>query len=209
MKVIFGTTNERKVKDLQNIINLVNFDIQVLSMNDIGWDRGDIIEDGDTILENSLIKAKALYEFSRDNNISYPIITDDSGLFCEYLNGEPGIYTARYADDELMLDSSLPKHQSVFKLLRKLNGVKNRRAAYKCCVTCMMPDGTYFQEFGESNGVIAEEIIGKLNKPYLYSVFILNGFDKAFSDLNSEELKCTYRHIALKKVLSKFNDGCR
>jgi len=111
MKIIFGTTNERKVKDLQNIINFFNFDIQVLSMNDIGWDRGDIIEDGNTISENSLIKAKALYDFSRHNKISYPIVTDDSGLFCEYLNGEPGIYTARYADDELSLDDNLPKYQ--------------------------------------------------------------------------------------------------
>jgi len=206
MKIIFGTTNERKVKDLQNIINFFNFDIQVLSMNDIGWDRGDIIEDGNTISENSLIKAKALYDFSRHNKISYPIVTDDSGLFCEYLNGEPGIYTARYADDELSLDDNLPKYQCVIKLLRNLDGVKNRNAMYKCCVTCMMPDGTYFQEFGDSKGVIAEEIIGKLNKPYFYSIFILNGYHKAFSDLNREELKCTYRHKALKKVLVKLVD---
>ena len=206
MKVIFGTTNERKVKDLQNIIDFFNFDIQVLSMNDIGWDRGDIIEDGNTISENSLIKAKAIYEFCTDKGFYFPIITDDSGLFCEALNGEPGIYTARYADDELSLDTNLPKYQCVIKLLRNLDGVKNRNAMYKCCVTCMMPDGTYFQEFGESNGVIAEEIIGKLNKPYLYSVFVLDNYDKAFSDLNSEELKCTYRHKALRKVLVKLVD---
>ena len=206
MKIVFGTTNERKVKDLQNIIDFLDFDIEVLSMNDIGWDRGEIREDGETIIENSLIKAKALYEFSKDNNLNYPIITDDSGLFCEALNGEPGIYTARYADDELLLDTKLPKYQCVIKLLRNLDGVKNRNAMYKCCVTCMMPDGTYFQEFGESNGVIAEEIIGKLNKPYLYSVFVLDNCDKAFSDLNSEELKCTYRHKALRKVLVKLVD---
>ena len=65
----------------------------------------------------------------------------------------------------------------------------------------MMPDGSYFQEFGESKGYIAYDIIGELKRPYFYSVFILNGFDKAFSDLNKEELDNTYRYNALKKTL--------
>ena len=60
MYLIFGTTNKRKVEDLQNIINEMNLDIQVVSMDDIGWDRGEIEENGFTIEENSLIKAKAI-----------------------------------------------------------------------------------------------------------------------------------------------------
>ena len=80
---------------------------------------------GLTIEENSLIKAQAIYDFCTLNNITYPIITDDAGLFCESLNGEPGIYTARYADDELSLNPELPKHQCVIKLLRNLNNVEN------------------------------------------------------------------------------------
>ena len=126
MKLIFGTTNKRKVEDLQNIINEMNLDIEVISMEDIGWDRGEIDENGSTIEENSLIKAKAILSFCHDHNIDYPIMTDDAGLFVDALNGEPGIYTARYADDELALDPSLPKHQCVVKLLRKLNGEENR-----------------------------------------------------------------------------------
>ena len=59
MKLIFGTTNKRKVEDLQNIINEMNLDIQVVSMEDIGWDRGEIEENGSTIEDNSLIKAQA------------------------------------------------------------------------------------------------------------------------------------------------------
>ena len=61
MYLIFGTTNKRKVEDLQNIINEMNLDIQVVSMDDIGWDRGEIEENGFTIEENSLIKAKAIW----------------------------------------------------------------------------------------------------------------------------------------------------
>ena len=201
MKVLIASHNMGKVTEFKKILNNLGFEF--MTLNDF-HEVEEPEETGLTLNENSLIKAKYYFDLFK-----IPVIADDTGLFIEDLNGEPGIYTARYADDELLLDTKLPKYQCVIKLLRNLDGVKNRNAMFKCCVTCMMPDGTYFQEFGESNGVIAEEIIGKLNKPYLYSVFVLDNCDKAFSDLNSEELKNTYRHIALKKVLSKFNDGCR
>ena len=204
MKLIFGTTNKRKVEDLQNIIDEMNLNIEVVSMEDIGWDRGEIDENGSTIEENSLIKAQAILSFCRDHNIDYPIMTDDAGLFVDALNGEPGIYTARYADDELALDSSLPKHQCVVKLLRKMNGEQNRNAKYRCCVTSMMPNGDYHQEIGESEGKIANEIIGELKKPYFYSVFILNGTNVAFNELKGEALDDTYRYNALRKSLKRF-----
>lgn len=205
MKVIFGTTNKRKVEDLQNISNRLNLGLEILSMDDINWNLGEIEESGNTIEENSLIKAISIYNFCKANFLSYPIITDDAGLFCEALNGEPGIYTARYADDELSKNNNLPKYQCVVKLLRNLEGIDNRAASYRCCVTCMMPDGTYFQEFGESKGTIAEEIIGELKRPYFYSVFVLNGYSKAFCDLKEEELLKTYRYEALKKTLKKLS----
>ena len=204
MKLIFGTTNKRKIEDLQNIINEMNLGIEVISMQDIGWDRGEIDENGRTIEENSLIKAKAILAFCQEHNILYPIMTDDAGLFVDALNGEPGIYTARYADDEISLDPSLPKHQCVVKLLRKMNGEENRKAKYRCCVTCMMPNGEYHQEIGESEGTIANDIIGKLKKPYFYSVFVLNNTNVAFNELKGEELDTTYRYNAIRKSLKRF-----
>lgn len=204
MRLIFGTTNKRKTQDLQNIINGLNLDIEVLSMEDIGWDRGEIDEPGTTIEENSLIKAKAIFAFCQEHNIEYPIMTDDAGLFVDALHGEPGVYTARYADDELALNKDLPKHQCVLKLLRKMNGEKNRKARYRCCVTCMVPTGEYHQELGESEGTIANEIIGELTKPYFYSVFILNNTNVAFNELSVEELNNTYRYYAIKKSLKRF-----
>lgn len=204
MKLIFGTTNKRKIEDLQNTINEMNLDIEVLSMKDIGWDRGEIEEYGLSIEENSLIKAQAILSFCNDHDINYPIITDDAGLFVDELNGEPGIYTARYADDELAINSKLPKHQCVIKLLRKLDNKENRRATYRCCVTTMMPDGNYHQELGESEGLIANEIIGDLTKPYFYSVFILNGTNVSFNKLKPNELDNTYRYNALRKSLKRF-----
>lgn len=207
MIVVFGTTNERKIEDLRNIIKSLGLDIEVKSLNDIAWDRGDIEETGDTLEENSLIKATAIYNFCRDNNINYPVLTDDAGLFVESLNGEPGVYTARYADEELKQNPSLPKYECVNKLLRKLNGVSNRNAYYKCVVTCMYPDGTYFQDFGISKGEISQSIVEPIKKPYFYSVFKLINTDKTFNLLNGEELNDSYRYHALNKVLVRINKG--
>ena len=207
MNVIFGTTNKRKVEDLKNIINELNLDINVLSMSDIGWDRGEIEETGRTIEENSLVKANAILEFCKDHNIEMPIITDDSGLFVDALYGEPGVYTARYAEKELKENPKLPKYQCVLKLLDRLKGLDNRTASYRCCVTTMMPDGKFYQVNDESYGNISEEIIGELTKPYFYSVFILNGTNVAFNELKGKELDNTYRYKALKRTLYNMEDS--
>ena len=204
MKLIFGTTNKRKAEDLQNIINKMNLDIEVVSMEDIGWNRGEIDENGSTIEENSLIKAQAILSFCQEHNIDYPIITDDAGLFVDALNEEPGIYTARYADDELSLYPNLPKHQCVVKLLRKMDGEQNRKAEYRCCVTSMMPNGQYHQEIGVSKGTVANAIIGELKKPYFYSIFVLEGTTIAFNELKDEELDNTFRYDTLRKILKRF-----
>ena len=205
MKLIFGTTSKRKTEDLQNIIDEMNLDIEVVSMEDIGWDRGEIEEDGSTIEENSLIKAQAIVSFCKDHNIDYSIITDDAGLFVDVLNGAPGIYTSRYADDELELDPSLPKYQCIIKLLREMNNEKNRNANYKCCVTVMHPNGDYYQIVGESKGKVATEIVGEIKPPYFYSIFILDGTNVPFKDLDGEQLKHTYRYNALREALKKIN----
>ena len=181
----------------------MKLNIEVLDMDDIGWDRGEIEENGSTIEENSLIKARALLSFCKDHNIEYPILTDDAGLYVDALNGEPGIYTSRYADKEIKENPSLPKHQCVIKLLNKLKNKNSRKAQYSCCVTIMKPNGMYLQEFGESNGSIATEIIGDLAKPFFYSVFILDGTNVAFNKLEVKELRDTYRYKALKKALNK------
>ncbi len=203
MKLIFGTTNNRKVEDLQNIINKMKLDIQVLSMEDIGWDRGEIEENGTTIEENSLIKANAILAFCKDHNIEYPIMTDDSGLFVNALDGAPGVYTARYAAEDFAKGEELPKHYCVLKLLKNLIDKDDRSATFRSCVTTMMPNGEYHQELGESNGTISKEIVGELKKPFFYSVFILNGQSKAFNQLSSDVLEKTYRYNALRKSLKQ------
>ncbi len=201
MNVIFATTNQRKLEDLHQIVQDNKLDLNILCLSDIGWDKGDIEENGSTLEENSLIKAKVIFEFCKEKGLSYTILTDDAGLFVESLNGEPGIYTARYADDELSLNPELPKYQCLYKLLRKLNGISNRNAYYKCVTTCMFPDGTYFQEFGKTDGSISDEIVEPIKRPYFYSLFTVDGIP--FNSLKPNALKETYRYQALEKTLKK------
>ncbi len=205
MKIIFGTTNKRKVEDLQNVANLMELDLQILSLDDIGYDEGEIEENGTITAENSMLKAVAIYEFCNKNKINFPIIADDAGLFCEALGGEPGVFTARYADAERLQNPTLPKYECVNKLLRNLSDKQNRNAKYECVVTCILSGGEAVQTMAETKGQIANEILGELKKPYFYSVFVPDGFDKPFSELSSDELLNTYRYVALKEMLAKIS----
>ena len=92
MKIIVATNNAHKVSELKNLINLDNFEL--LSMKDLNINI-DIEENGNTFSENACIKAQALYNYI--NNPEYIVIADDSGLCVDYLNGEPGIYSARFS----------------------------------------------------------------------------------------------------------------
>ena len=120
MKIVFGTTNKRKVEDLQNLINSLKLNIEILGMNDIGWDRGEIEENGTTINENSLIKANAIHSFCQEKNIPYPIITDNAGLFCNALDGKPGVLTARYAEEELKTNPRITKVSVCNKIIKRI-----------------------------------------------------------------------------------------
>ena len=208
MKIIFGTTNSRKIEDIYDVINANNFIIEVLTLNDIGWDLGEIEENGSTLNENSLIKAKSIYDFCKIKNINLPILADDAGLFVESLNGEPGIYTARYADDEFKKNKSLPKHQCVIKLLKKLDKTDDRRAEYRVVITCMLPDGQYFQTMEKTGGSISREIFEPIIKPYFFTVFIPSEYTNTLNRLTGQERKITYRYKALEKTLIEMCNKC-
>ena len=205
MKVIFATTSRRKIQDLIDIIEEDNLNLEILTMKDIGWNIGEIEETGKTLQENSLIKAKAVHKYCLEQGIKYPIIADDTGLFVDALKGEPGIYTARYADEERKKDPSLPPYECINKLLKKLGNSQNREAYYQCVVTCIKSDGSYFQETGKSYGNIVKQIEVSLQKPYFYCIFELKGTKKVFQLLSRDELKATYRYVTLRKVLQRIH----
>lgn len=206
MKIIFGTTNKRKIEDLKNIIQQAKLELEVLTLDDIGYTE-EIEENGQTLEENSLIKASAIYDFCKKKGINIPVLTDDAGLFVNSLNGEPGIFTARYADAERKQDPTLPKYECVNKLLRNLKDQEDRTAEYRCAVTYMYPNGEYFQKLAASKGRIIDNLEEEpVKKPYFYYVFALDGTDKPFIQLTEQELQQTYRYKALEATIGQVKE---
>ena len=189
MKMIYGSSNLNKVKDIKSIIKAHGADIEVVSLKDIGF-TSDIVEDGQTFEENSEIKAKAVKEFCDKKQIEYDIITtDDAGLCVDCLNGEPGVYSARYASEHASQEENLEK---LLNNIEKTGDTK-RTAKFVCVLTSLLKDGTKKISRGECNGKIAKQIkrLGGLT----YSpVFIPDGYDVPMSELSAEEYENAHNH---------------
>lgn len=187
MKMIYGTSNINKVKDIKSIIKAHGADIEVISLKDIGF-TGDIVEDGQTFEENSEIKAKAVKEFCDRNKIEYDIITtDDAGLCVDSLNGAPGVYSARYASEHASQEENL------IKLLSNMENDEDRTAKFVCVLTSFLKNGTKIVARGECNGKIAKEI-KKLGGLTYSPVFILDGYEVPMSELSAEEYEKAHNH---------------
>ena len=131
-KIIFATGNEGKMREIRMI--LADVGRQVLSMKEAGVDAH-IVEDGSTFEENAMIKAKTVMELTGEIALA-----DDSGLEIDWLNKEPGIYSARYMGEDTSYDI---KNKA---LLDRMEGVpeEKRTARFVCAIACAMPDGRSF-----------------------------------------------------------------
>lgn len=129
-KIIFATGNQGKLREIRAILK--DADVEVLSMKEAGFD-GDIEENGTTFEENALIKARTIAAVT-----GLPTLADDSGLEIDYLNGEPGIYSARYLGEDTPHSVKNPN------LISRLAGVpdEQRTARFVCAVAAVFPDGT-------------------------------------------------------------------
>lgn len=189
MRMIYGTGNVNKVKDLRAIINEHKQDIEVISLKDIGFNE-EINEDGRTFEENSEIKAKAVKQYCDKNNIEYDIITtDDAGLCVDCLNGEPGIYSARYAGK----DGN--QEQCLKKLLTNIEktGDTERKAKFVCVLTSILKDGKKIVSRGECQGRVAQKA-KKLGGLTYSPIFIPDGYDVPMSELPAEEYEKAHNH---------------
>lgn len=177
MKIVLASNNKHKIKEFNSILSplLPEYDIELLSLSDIGFD-GDIVEDGTTFEENAMIKATAV---ASDGYIS---ISDDSGIAVDYLNGAPGIFSARYAGKHGDDDANNAK------LLNELEGVpyEERTGRYVCAIACVMPNGDKFTVTGYAEGHINFELIG--NGGFGYDpLFIGDGSDLTWGQISAEE----------------------
>lgn len=154
-KIIFATGNKNKVKEIHEILSDLDFEIE--TMKDVGIDI-DIVEDGKTFRENSMIKAKSVFEALPEKlKGNVYVMADDSGLSIDYLNGEPGIYSARYLGEDTSYDV---KNQN---LLTRMEGVEKekRTARFACAISCICPDGEEKSVEGTIEGYIGYEAAGE------------------------------------------------
>lgn len=201
MQVIYGTNNSNKLKDFKDIIKANNVDMNAISLKDINFNE-EIEENGITFEENSKIKAEAVKKFCNKNNIKYDlIITDDAGLCVDSLNGEPGVYSARYAGEGATQDQIINK---LLYNMEKAGDTKKRLAQFVCVLTAITKEGNVIVSRGECFGKIAIKPV-KLGGLTYSPIFIPNGFDVPMSELNASEYKSAHNHrdLAFKKLLEK------
>jgi len=204
MKIIYGTTNKAKVEAMYGIVKNYGFDAEIFTLKDIGF-TDEIVEDGTTFEENSLIKAKAISEFCKKNNILDKIIlTDDAGLCVDYLNGAPGIYTGRYAGDHA------PQIDNINKLLENMKectNIEDRTCKLVCVLTAILLDGSVYTARGECTGTIAFNH-GKLGGLTFGPVFIPKGFDKPMGDMEEKEYIAVHNHrdLAMNELMKRFKE---
>lgn len=193
-KFILASNNAHKVKEIKEILK--DFDFEILSLKEAGIDI-DVEEDGKTFEENSFKKADEIrkYLVSKGEN-NFIVMADDSGLEVDYLNGAPGIYSARYAGEH----GNDAKNNE--KILNELKGVKeeDRKANFICVIVAVTDKGEKIVAEGKSYGVILEELSG--NEGFGYDpLFFVPEYKKTFAEMNSDEKNAiSHRGRALEKL---------
>ena len=197
MKIILATNNEHKLSEIRSIFDK---DIEVLSMKDVGIDTN-IEENGETIFENSRIKAVYVTTELKKKNFPFPytVISDDTGLMVEALNGEPGVYSARYAGGE-----GHDSEANMQLLLKKLNGCENRKAHFSTIITLIEEKASFLSHMmffeGRVDGTILKEKHGTEGFGY-DPIFQPDGYDCSFAEMGLDlKNKISHRAIAIGKV---------
>lgn len=198
-KLILSTGNPDKVKEIKDILK--DLPVDILSKKDLGLGDLEVEENGNTLEENAIIKAKALSE-----KVDGIVIADDTGLFVEYLNGAPGVHSARYAGE----DHNYEKNNE--KLLKELKDVTidKRNAYFETVIAMVLEDKSIRTLSGRCNGIIGFEPMGENGFGY-DPLFIPEGYNQTFAELG-EEIKNEIGHRGralnkLKREMDKILKG--
>lgn len=193
-KIVLATKNKGKVKEFNAALSKLGY--EAVPVSDIIAVE-EPVEDGNSFMENALLKANYYAEKSK-----MPCIADDSGLAVEALNGAPGIYSARYAgkhgDDEA----------NNSKLIDELKNVpfEKRIAAYVCALALVYPDGTVFKAEGRCEGII--QLTPQGNGGFGYDpYFYLKEYDKTMAEISMDEKnKISHRGKALRLLVEQLEN---
>ncbi|HVW97108.1 MAG TPA: non-canonical purine NTP diphosphatase [Mucilaginibacter sp.] len=188
-QLVFATNNNHK---LQEVTAKIKGQIRLLSLSDIGC-SDDIAETGQTFRENALIKSRYIHDKYHVNCFG-----DDSGLEIDALNGEPGVYSARYAG----------KHgdhaANIDKVLRLMENTENRKARFRTVISLIWDDNEYFFE-GTVEGTIRRECSGSEGFGY-DPVFQPDGYEVTFAEMSLDEKNTiSHRAIAVEKLVEFLN----
>ena len=185
-KIVVATNNSHKLKEIKEILK----GYEILSLKDIDF-NDEIVEDGNSFEENALIKARTVYNYLKNKNLDYLVMADDSGICCDALNGEPGIYSARYAGEH---DDKANRK----KLIKELEG-KDKTAYFNCTIVLYYPNDSYKVFVGKTYGKIIEEEKGESGFGY-DPIFYSNDLKKTFAEATEEEKNSvSHRGRALEK----------
>ena len=152
-KIVFATGNEGKMREIRMIME--DLGPELLSMKQAGVDV-DIVEDGETFEENAMIKASAIAQALREDGVQAVVLADDSGLEVDYLNKEPGVYSARYMGEDTSYDI---KNRNIIERLKNAKG-EERAARFICNIAAVLPDGRVVHTEASMEGMIAMEPAG-------------------------------------------------
>ena len=196
MKVVLASKNRHKLVEISKITE--KFDMELVLQSDLGVDI-DVEETGTTFEENSFIKAEAVMKAT-----GLPALADDSGIAVDALNGEPGIYSARYGFDE-----SLDDWGRLELLLKNTEHVPDgqRQAQFVCVITMVTPEGRTIQARGEIHGELTREPAGENGFGY-DPIFYYPPLGKTTAELSPEEKNAvSHRGNALKVFYEKLKEA--
>lgn len=194
-RIIFATTNEGKMKEIRLILKDLNY--EVVSLKEAGLNP-EIIEDGETFEENAIIKAKKVMELTGEMALA-----DDSGLEIDYLNKEPGIYSARFLGETTSYDI---KNQYFLEQLKDVSEEK-RTARFVCAIALAYPDGSCVAKQATIEGRIGYEIAGENGFGY-DPIFYVPEFECTAAELSMEQKnKISHRAKALNAIKTELIAG--
>ena len=196
MKVVLASKNPHKLVEINKITEKFGFELVLQSQ--LGVDI-DVEENGTTFEENSFIKADAVMKAT-----GLPALADDSGIAVDALNGEPGIYSARYG-----FDPSLDDRGRLELLLKNTEQVPDgqRQAQFVCVITMVTPDGQVIQARGEIHGELTREPRGETGFGY-DPIFFYPPLGKTTAEMSAEEKNAvSHRANALKSFYEKLKEA--
>ncbi len=195
MKIILASANKGKIREIKEYCSY-----EVLPYSDV-VEPFDIIEDGETFKENALIKARAIYEKLKDSGEHFVILADDSGISVPVLNNEPGIYSARYAGENVTDKDNL--HKLIDEL--KHQNIKKTPAFYTAAMAMITDKGEEFTVHGWMYGDVIAEARG--DKGFGYDpMFIPEGYHDTLGELDADVKEAlSHRSKALKLTKTILN----